>query len=121
MDGHLRLVVHGASLRHLERDVAFLAERIAVDAVSVRQLHVQRNMIVLDVSADAEDIFYEVGDGRQSGPSHEVLACHKAGRSALRCIIFPERTGLLIYVQHVVIVIHDDVVGKTSVAFIDKT
>ena len=95
IDSNFRFLVNRTALSHLERDIAVGAERIAVDAVSVEQLHVERHVRVLYVGTYAEDILDEVGDWRQTSPTHKVLASHEARRSILRSIILPERTVFL--------------------------
>ena len=73
IDSNFRFLVNRTALSHLERDIAVGAERIAVDALSVEQLHVERNVRVLYVGTNAEDILDKVSDWRQTGPADEVV------------------------------------------------
>ena len=78
-------------------------------------------MRVLYVGTYAEDILDKVGDWRQTGPTHKVLASHEARRSILRSIILPERARLLIHLQHVVVMVHHDVVSQSAIALLHES
>ena len=121
VDGHLRLLVGRAAACHLERDEAVGAVRIAVDAVAVGKTHVERYVVFLHVGTYSEDVFNEFGDWWQTCPAHKVLACHESGFGFLRCVVFPESSRFLIYLQHVVVMVHGDVVRQTAVAFVCQT
>src|SRR5215218_1925143 len=92
------------------------AERVAVDAVVFEEPYIPQEPSGRGVGAQPEYVLEEARDGCQAAPAYEVVFGTVALGSAFGGVVFPECSGLLEDLYHVVEVFAGDLVRQVLVA-----